>query len=521
MQTVSTEWKEAMGCFDYADRPNFVPETFVEVSYSVNDPAAQGAAVAADNGSTDYSNTAQTVTTVDKNYVPYAVAELNSWILDGSRTLLGESALDTGFVSSELSGADCKFSTNPVLTVTLDKVYNTLIPGITVEWSTAFSEMAWDFTITAYNGNNVVATLPVTGNTDVISFTPYDLSGYDKITIEVNEWGYPYHRARIERVILGVEVVFGKADILNYEHKQSADLLSLTLPETEIVFEITNIDGAWNPDNPTGKVKYLMERQNVRARYGLKLPTGIEWIPAGDLFVNGWETPQNGISATFTAVSLVDLLDMPYVVPTNRTLTLKALVEDALTQANLPVAADGMQRWTIDDSLAAINVTIPDSFEQTVGGVIQLAANAAQCVMQIDRTGKLNIQPLDSTMTDYLIDRFVSFKNAEYTLSKPLKSVTVNEDMATAAGEENGEIQKIDNPLIQNESVAQAVADWVKNMLIGRKTLAGDYRPDPRLDVFDVITTQNKYASNTAIVTDVSYQYTGSFSGNYEGRVAP
>ncbi len=117
------------------------------------------------------------------------------------------------------------------------------------------------------------------------------------------------------------------------------------------------------------------------------------------------------------------------------------------------------------------------------------------------------------------INQSVSYANAEYETSKELKSVDVNDGMGSATNGTTGEVQTMDNVLIQNSTVADAVAAWVKDCLANRKTLSGEYRSDPRLDALDKITVTNKYATNTVFITSIKYSYNGAFRGEYEGRV--
>lgn len=42
---------------------------------------------------------------------------------------------------------------------------------------------------------------------------------------------------------------------------------------------------------------------------------------------------------------------------------------------------------------------------------------------------------------------------------------------------------------------------------------------DPRADVLDKVTVENKYATNIAFLTTLKYSYSGAFKGSYEGRV--
>lgn len=519
MQNSSTLWKQTMGCFDYADRPNFVPVSYVEIEYKVTDPDAQRNAVATENEGSLWSNVAQITTELDKNYINFPTLELNNWILDGTEVLIDDPIEgDTGFVSAVFSGEDGTFAIRPVITVSFDKVYEKTIPGVTVKWSSAYGQWAEEFAVRVYNGSDLVKEYLVVDNTEITSVATEDITGYDKIEIEIVKWCLPYARARIEEILAGIIKIYDKSNLMGYEHILSSDLLSLKLPENSIVFSLSNVSQEWNPDNPVGNVKYLIETQQINVRYGVKLADGIEWIRGGTFYMSGWDTPSNGITANFEANSLLDFMAANYVV-SSTTLTLKALAEDALIQAELPVNSDGTVKWTIDDSLANITVTLPDDFKYTLAQVLQLCANAACCVIRIDRGGNVIVERMEETLTDYLIDQFVSYQNAEYNLSKPLKSVSVNDGMGIAAGGSSGEVQKVENKLIQDATVAGDVAEWIKRILVGRKTLNGEYRADPRLEALDVITVKNKYATNTVMVTDVKYTYNGVFRGKYEGRV--
>jgi hypothetical protein len=512
MQNTSTAWK-------LAQAQTFVPESFVEITYTINDPEAQADATAADNGSVEFSNIGQTLDGLDKDYRKYATLELNSWLLDGSIDVLPETVTqDTGFVSSVLSNEDCVFAFKPTITISFSTVHEPLIPGVTIRWSEAFDECAREFTVTAYNGVSVVATKTVTGNTSNLSVVEMDISNYNKIVIEIAEWCLPMHRARIEEILVGVIKIFGKSDLMGYEHSQYVDLLSADCPKAEVVFSIRNETEAWNPDNPEGIWKYLLERQEIKVRYGYKIDGAIEWIKAGTFYMSEWTTPSNGIVASFTARDLLEFMQGEFST-SSTTLTLYDLAEQALLLADLPLQDDGSVRWIIDSSLSAITVTLPSDFDYTIAEVLQLCANAACCVFYQDREGIIRIEPLANILTDYVIDQSISYANAEYDISKELKSVDVNKGLGTATNNAKGEVQTVDNPLIQNSTVANAVAAWVKDCLKNRKTLSGEYRSDPRLDALDKITVSNKFATNTVFVTSINYSYGGAFKGEYEGRV--
>lgn len=511
MQTVSQAWKDAQ--LQY-----IVPESFVEVSLNVGDPESQADAQSASNGEEFYSDATELVRSTEKNPVKYATLESNQWLLDGTFIIMPDNAPygDNGYIGDILSDENGLYSQTPTITISFSKVFDNLIPGITVEWSEIYNEYASDFRVTVYNGELIVQQMEVTGNKEIISVAEMDIVGYDKIVVEVLKWSLPHRRPRIREITVGVIKRYTKGELLSYSHRMFVDPLSASLPNAEITFEIVNLNGEYNPDNPQGAEKYLMERQMIQSRYGYKLGSSVQWIKAGTFFMSEWETPQNGISATFTARDSLEYMSDKY---TGRsTGSLMQIATDAFTQANLPLLADESQRWRIDDSLSDITVP-PDSDlkEYSIAEVLQYCAHAACCVFYQDRDGIVHIEPLPEGKTDYSINRFNSFANSEITLSKPLKAVTVNSDMHTLTISDSGETQDVTNPLV-TKARSKEVAEWTANYLVNRKELSGEFRADPRLDALDRITNINQFAETEVLVTEVSYSYNGAFRGNYIGR---
>ena len=511
MQEVSQAWKEAQ-------LQNIVPMSYIQLSYNITDPDAQADA-STSGETTSYGKPEQAGNLLDKTYGLYATLEHNQWVLDGSREIYEDVPIqDTGYISPTICNQDAIFESRPVLSINFTGVHENLIAGLTITWSPTLDECARDFKITAYNGTNIVATTTVTDNTDNITVVDIEMINYDRIDIEVIEWCLPLKRARMEQVVLGLEALFDKTDLIGYTHEQYADILTGDLPKNSIVFELDNVNQKYNPDNPQGLYKYLLERQEIKVKYGYKLGNTIEWVEAGVFYTSEWNAPQNGITAQFTARDLLEFMTDKFTT-TSTSITLYNLALEALTLAHLPVNADGSVKWILDESLKDVTITIPKEFDYTIAEVLQLVANAGRCVIYQDRIGTLHIVPINEILTDYVINRFNSFENADYDITKELKSVDVNDGMGIANYSNRGETQTVSNNLIQDATVATNVAEWIKQTLKNRKLISGEYRADPRLDALDKITVINKYATNTAIITNVKYEFKGAFKGSYEGRV--
>lgn len=421
MQKVSQEWKDNQNEL-------LTSESFVEIELTLTDPDAQEDASAEDNGAIYISNTEQVVNGVDKDIVPYATLERNMWLLDGSRRIIPLSDFgDCSYIGEELSNLVGGFTNNPVMTINFSKIHTNLISGITITWGIAYDEYAKDFTVTAYNGDDIVATKTVTDNNKVKSIVDMDIANYDRITIEVLKWCQRNKRARIAEILPGVVKTYEKKDFFSFEHSQTVDPISASLPKSEISFSIDNSDNAYNPNNLEGFAKYLIERQELKAKYGYKIGNKKEWLKCGTFYMSEWDAPQGGMTADFKARDLLEYMTGTYYygVYSTKGTSLYDLAEAVLIDANLPPIGKGDVRWVIDESLKNIKTTSPLPID-THANCLQLIANASGCVIYQDRTGILRIEPVAQTETDYAITHFNCYSKPEISLSKPLKQVDVS-----------------------------------------------------------------------------------------------
>ncbi len=504
MIPVSDAWKEI-------HKQPLLPETFVEISVGVTDVGVEDEMTVTGTNEAVFSRSRFSVRNTSSATPPkYATLEHNLWALDGSRGVVPSSSPYTtpGYVSQDDSLGG--------VSMVLDEVRETSVPGLTITWSDEYGEYATDFKVEAKNGDTVVATTTVTGNTSVVTEVALELTDYDSLTVTVLGWSEPLHRARIDFISFGHVMVFTKNDIFSYTHEQYGDLNSAELPKNSITFTLDNSDGIWNPSNPTGLARYLSERQRVIVRYGLDVDGVTEWIKAGTFYLSEWRTPSNGMEASFSARDSFEFLvneKAPAIMG-----KLSTLVELAAMRLPDDVAVK------VDPALD--DYTVTELGEDTRAEMVQMGANATCCVIRHDRDGNINIEPLNLTQTDYTITSALSYTHPEVTLSKPLREVSVR------YGEENadtrydlsvgnsGEKQTVDNPFVVSEDQAILVAEWVRDTMKQRKTVSGEYRADPRLDLFDLVAVESKYGTiDTVAITNIKYAYTGSFRGSYVGRV--
>ena len=512
MITVSEGWKEA-------HHQLLLPETFIEISYAVTEPGLQQDASSSANMEETYSNAKSLTSTLTVDREKYGTLEWNFWGLDGSFGYFDGQPEHPGYVTSSLSEEDASFTALPTMQISFSEKHTILIPGVTITWSETFDEWARRFRVLAYSGNSLIAQKLVEDNTSPVSQVWMDLQGYNKLVIEVLKWSHPQHRARVARVYLGIRTIYTKNDLLGYTHRQSVDLLSAALPKNEIVVRLRNEDSRWNPENPSGAERYLMERQELNVKYGMTVNGVTEWIDGGHFWLSGWSTPANGIEASFTARDVVEFMNETYTGPTSG--TLYTIATAAFQQAQLPVADSGMARYYVDNSLRNYSTTIEG--EDTIAEVLQKVAHMACCVIYQDRNGVMRIEPRGTALSDYTIRREVSYSHPEFEISKPLKAVEVRygeEGRYLLPVASSGEVQTVDNDFVKTEADAQRVAQAAADVLRGRKTISGEFRADPRLDALDIVTVESKFATNPVVISEIEYSTTGGgFHGKFTGKL--
>lgn len=509
MENVSVEWKAL-------HEQDLLPENFIKITYRVTEPGLNDTYSTETNGETVYSDISDLSNT--EGMIKYATLEPGIWMLDGSCYLLPDEAPygDNKFVSSEFCDNDGYFTVNPVITLLWESVHASIIPGITVQWSELFDEYPIEFIVRVKNGDTVINTFENTQNDSALTVIMTDIQNFNKVEVEIKRWNIPNHRARMEQIFVGIINTYTKDNIMSFSATDSVDILSGELPEQNATFVLDNIENQWDPINPQGLTKYMSERQSVEIRYGMSIDGNVEWIDGGLLYLAEWSTPTNGIEASFTAKNVLSFMDVPYT--GTRIGTLYDIAVAAIGQIDLPDYAT----YQFDITLATVSIDFSaDTNDYSVAEILQMVANAGKCIMYQNRKGCLKIEPMQSELSDYVIGKQLLYSWPEVSLSKKLRNVIVNNGQATIKNSVDGADQTVDNPLITTEELAQAVGEWTMNMLKGRTTVSGEFRPDTRLSAGDIITADNQFSEsgNKIVVTSIKYDFDGGFKGSFEGRV--
>lgn len=498
-----------------------VPEMFVQITYHASDDKAQSDAIASSGSQVVFSDVSDITDLDNLPSAKYATGEPNLWILDGSCDILpsSEPYKNAGYVSLE----NVSDANHPIVTFSFSKTHEEKIPGITIVWSELFNEYATSFKVSAYNGSSLLQEKQIDDNTSVESSVDFEITGYNSIVIEILSWCIPNRRARIEQVEFGQRVRFNKEDLLSYSHESKRDPISGQLSKDSISFSINNSDQKWNPINPGGLYQYLYERQAVFVKYGMDLDGETEWINGGKFYLSNWNTPSNGITASFEARdALVFLSDSPYT--GRKSGTLYEMCYDALELLDVTGISyfinENLKNYSADFSSTSSSYKNSD--------VLQLAANAAGMALYQTRDGQIRIDWVPFSPEDknsiYEITEMNNFEYPEISFSNKLKNISYSVNNASktypAGATGDGATQSISNALLSDSIIAQpknALTESYK-VLSNRRTATLSYRASPHNDALDFVKLNHQFGySSNLLITDVKYTFNGCFKGSVTG----
>lgn len=515
MLTQSQRWREVQ-------QQRLLPVSDFRVDLYVSDPDFASGASATYTYADRVMSSSTRVVNNETAPGKMATLEQNFWGLDGTFGFSPDT--DTRYLSSEASNANAGFTAAPTATLSFTTTSATPIEGITIRWGTAYSgEWAVDYTVRTYLGTASVDSLSVGGNFSDVSTVSLSGADFDKLEITVTKWAKPNRRARIEGVLVGMWHSFSGHDLLSASYDASVSLVSSELPHYELKFELDNRTCIYDPDNSSGISKYLSERQLVRAYYGLRIDGAMEWCKICELYLSSWETPRNGIGATFTARDLYSMMTATFSGDTPATYA--ALLAAVNTQAKFPTDLSGAQRsiwfWGVPPE------NLPEGFvasEYSLGEIAQYYANAVGCVMYVDTlSGDLLVAPskLKSWIFYTAIDAERQYSFPESSLDEPRRGIAVNNTEVVTWGTDS-EVYEITNPIwIDNpeSETRKAAISRLTTVLKERRHLSGEWRPDPSLEIWDNVRVETPFGLNPIAITGITLKYNGGLRGTFEGQV--
>lgn len=320
----------------------------------------------------------------------YATLEKNFWLLNGSQPIYGSEELEQTYISEFMSDENCQFEENACI-ILHSSVYLTTL-GLSMIFDSINENYARKLNVKAYRDDVLIMDKDYTLDSykDRLIFADNEeLVRWNRIEIYFVESSLPYRRIRVNQLLFGIMETYTDDNILSAESKEKTTMINSELPTHTFKFTIDNMNKLFNPDNPEGWYRYILQQQPISYEWGYKLDDGtIEWILGGKMLLTGSvDVGENQV--TFSTTTLINYLTKVY----------KKGVYNASGRSLYDLAVDVLSDNGIDSSqynlwegLKEIKTDAPLP-KLEARQLLQIISTTGNCIFYTDREDIINIQP--------------------------------------------------------------------------------------------------------------------------------
>lgn len=363
---------------------------FLKVKFNIVDPETNpDLSSNSEEIFSDLDNIKETTIPQTKNY---ATLEKNFWLLNDSQPIYGSEELEQTYVSSYMSDKNCLFSDKACITLT-SSVYLTTL-GLTMVFDSIDKNYAKKLKVKAYRDSTMIMDKDYTlsSYSDRLIFADNEeLVRWNKIEIYFIESSLPYRRIRVNQLLFGIMETYTDENLIGAESKEKTTMINSELPTHTFKFTIDNMNKLFNPDNPQGWYRYILQQQPISYEWGYQLDDGtIEWILGGKMLLTGSvEVGENQVS--FSTTSLINYLTKVYKkgVYNSSGRSLYDLAVDVLEDSNI----DSSQ-YNLWSGLKSIKTDAPLP-KLEARQLLQIIATTGNCILFTNRENVINIQPFN------------------------------------------------------------------------------------------------------------------------------
>lgn len=363
---------------------------FLKVKFNIVDPETNpDLSSNSEEIFSDLNNIKETTIPQTKNY---ATLEKNFWLLNDSQPIYGSEELEQTYVSSYMSDKNCLFSDKACITLT-SSVYLTTL-GLTMVFDSIDKNYAKKLKVKAYRDSTMIMDKDYTlsSYSDRLIFADNEeLVRWNKIEIYFIESSLPYRRIRVNQLLFGIMETYTDENLISAESKEKTTMINSELPTHTFKFTIDNMNKLFNPDNPQGWYRYILQQQPISYEWGYQLDDGtIEWILGGKMLLTGSvEVGENQVS--FSTTSLINYLTKVYKkgVYNSNGRSLYDLAVDVLEDSNI----DSSQ-YNLWSGLKSIKTDAPLP-KLEARQLLQIIATTGNCILFTNRENVINIQPFN------------------------------------------------------------------------------------------------------------------------------
>lgn len=525
-------------------------KTAAKVTFEILDNEAYEDNTSTVTGEAPISRKSQLTNKVRLMSHKYATFERDYWKLDGSFHIppAPEEAPESelGWWSEDISNSEGVFTPYQVLEFLFSEEHNSM--GLTITFDELTGECAADFDIDVYRlDDTLVHHESVTGNTQTTYAMIQGLDNYGRIVIAIKKWAKPYRRCRITEVDFGIIKEYQGDKLIKLSVLEEMNVVGDTLPINEVRFTIDNSTREFNILNPQGFYRFLKERQEVYFSLGVEISEDTyEFIGFNKFYLTDWQSDEGALTTTFTARSILEIVDQKEYLPGATFSNLYELAEDIMDFV-------GVEDYYIDPALLDIPTT---GFPEKINArsALQCIGIAGKCAVYQDRQGLLNIRRFEvldarTTYMNYVgepdmycgraypaVDHGYDMKNITFEniyqepqikLDKPLKTLVVavyDEGEKQEVSFVNNEVKdgvtlKLDNPLIHTLEHAEEVATWIIIESNLRALYQVNWRQNPCLECGDIVLIEDSFdAKKQSRIIKQEFEYRGYLSGRTETK---
>lgn len=363
---------------------------FLKVKFNIVDPETNpDLSSNSEEIFSDLDNIKETTIPQSKNY---ATLEKNFWLLNDSQPIYGSEELEQTYVSSYMSDKNCLFSDKACITLT-SSVYLTTL-GLTMVFDSIDKNYAKKLKVKAYRDSAMIMDKDYTlsSYSDRLIFADNEeLVRWNKIEIYFIESSLPYRRIRVNQLLFGIMETYTDENLISAESKEKTTMINSELPTHTFKFTIDNMNKLFNPDNPQGWYRYILQQQPISYEWGYQLDDGtIEWILGGKMLLTGSvEVGENQVS--FSTTSLINYLTKVYKkgVYNSSGRSLYDLAVDVLEDSNI----DSSQ-YNLWSGLKSIKTDAPLP-KLEARQLLQIIATTGNCILFTNRENVINIHPFN------------------------------------------------------------------------------------------------------------------------------
>jgi hypothetical protein len=363
---------------------------FLKVKFNIVDPETNpDLSSNSEEIFSDLDNIKEATIPQSKNY---ATLEKNFWLLNDSQPIYGSEELEQTYVSSYMSDKNCLFSDKACITLT-SSVYLTTL-GLTMVFDSIDKNYAKKLKVKAYRDSTMIMDKDYTlsSYSDRLIFADNEeLVRWNKIEIYFIESSLPYRRIRVNQLLFGIMETYTDENLISAESKEKTTMINSELPTHTFKFTIDNMNKLFNPDNPQGWYRYILQQQPISYEWGYQLDDGtIEWILGGKMLLTGSvEVGENQVS--FSTTSLINYLTKVYKkgVYNSSGRSLYDLAVDVLEDSNI----DSSQ-YNLWSGLKSIKTDAPLP-KLEARQLLQIIATTGNCILFTNRENVINIQPFN------------------------------------------------------------------------------------------------------------------------------